>query len=102
MRELFDVRRADFLFAFGNHHQIHRYFLVRPSNRVQRGQKRRFRSFLIDRTATDDRFAQPRPTEAASAASVLLPATRVNDSAGYIFWTTVSVAVKKRSRDVSA
>ena len=58
--ELRNVRRTDFLFAFGDQHQVHRHLLAGAANRMQRGEERRFRSFLIHRAATDDHFAQRR------------------------------------------
>ena len=58
--DLPNMRRTDFLFAFRHHHEVNRQFLPRAADRVQRRQKRRFRSFLIHRPAADDRFAQRR------------------------------------------
>ena len=52
-----DVRRSDFLFAFGDHDEIHRHLLARAADRVQRGEECRFRTFLIHRAAADDDFA---------------------------------------------
>ena len=58
--ELWNVRRTDFFFAFGHHHQVHRHLFPRASDRMQRSKERRFRSFLIHRAAPDDHLAQRR------------------------------------------
>ena len=56
--ELRDVRRTDLLFAFGHQHQVYRHLLSRAANCVQGREKRRFRSFLVHRAATDHHFPE--------------------------------------------
>ena len=68
VHDLPDVRRTNFLFAFRHHHQVHRHLFARALDRMQRREKRRFRSLLIHRAATDDRLSSPGlSTSAASS-----------------------------------
>src|SRR5207237_247874 len=57
MNELADVRRADLLFTFGDEHEVDGHLLARTFDRMQRCEKRRLRTFLVDGAASDDRFA---------------------------------------------
>src|SRR5256886_7973044 len=47
-------------FAFGYHHQVHRQFLARTANGMQRCEERCFRSFLVHRATADDHLPQRR------------------------------------------
>ena len=52
------MRRADFLFAFGDENEVHGHFFARAANGVKRGEERGFRAFLIDGAAAHDDFAE--------------------------------------------
>ena len=52
--------RTDFFFALRHHHQIDRHFLVRATDRMQRSEKRGFRSLLIHCAPADNRFSERR------------------------------------------
>src|SRR5439155_177675 len=60
MHELADVRRADLFLPFRDHDQVHRHLLAGAADGVQRGQERRFGTFLIDGAAADDDLAEVR------------------------------------------
>ena len=56
--ELWNVRRADFFFTLGDHHEVDRQLAPGALNRVKSGEKDGLRTLLVDRTATDDNFAE--------------------------------------------
>ena len=60
MRDLFDVWRADLLFTLRHHDEVHRHFLSRTTDRMQRRQKGGLWSLLIHGTASDNHFAERR------------------------------------------
>ena len=65
MHELADMRRADLLFAFGDHHEIDRQLCAGAAQCVQCGEECGLRPLLIDRTAADHDFADTRLVDEA-------------------------------------
>ena len=52
-----EMRRTDFFFSFGHQHQVHRKLAPGATKRVQRGDERRLRAFLIHGAAADHALA---------------------------------------------
>ena len=50
--------RSDLLFAFSDEHQVHRRLAAGATQRMQSGQKRRLRTFLVHRAAPDQHLAE--------------------------------------------
>src|SRR6185436_11522257 len=61
--DLAEVRRSDLFLAFGDEHQVHRHFLPRPLDRVQRREERGLRPLLIHRAATDQHLPESGPVD---------------------------------------
>ena len=58
-----EVRRADFLLAFGHQHEVDRKLDPGGLECVERGEECRLRPLLVDRAAADDRLALARPVD---------------------------------------
>src|SRR3546814_1609109 len=63
MHQLPDVRRTDLLLALRDQHQVHRHRLPGIAYRMQRGEERGFRPFLVDRAAPDHDLAESGPVD---------------------------------------
>src|SRR5689334_2713837 len=63
LNDLRKIRRADFLLALANEHQIDRQLLASGLECMQRGEERRLRSLLIGGSAPDHDFADARPVD---------------------------------------
>jgi hypothetical protein len=69
---------ADFLFAFGHQHQVHRRLPAGAADGVQRGQECSFRSLLVDRAAADQHLAEAcLSTSVPPAAARSIPPDRI-------------------------
>ncbi len=76
-RDLPEVRRTNFLFAFRDHDQIHRHLLVGALDRMQRREQGGLRPFLVHRATTHENFAEPGlSTSAASRVATTIPSDR--------------------------
>src|SRR6185312_6202157 len=54
------MRRANFFFAFSHKNKVYRQLATSPADGMQRRQESSFRTFLIDRAATNHNFAKAR------------------------------------------